>query len=114
MEQLPANILLPSLLIVVSLLSSAVGIIGYFLKDIKCNQERKDAKQDQVIEDIKNDFAEFKASLPHNYVLRDDFIRVSSGIELKIDRVSRDIGEINKGLAELIGGMSDNVSQRGT
>ncbi|MEW6423162.1 MAG: hypothetical protein AB1523_00200 [Bacillota bacterium] len=106
-QALPPAMLLPALLIVTSLLGTATLIIGYFLKDWKAAQKEKDAAQDQAIEGVRKDIADFKAALPHHYVLRDDFIRAVAGLDLKMDRMAREVSEINKSLARLLGGISD-------
>lgn len=108
MEQLSPGLYLPAIIILLSLLSTATGIIGYFLKDIKAAQKEKDQQQDKAIDDLKDVFNDFKSSLPRQYVLRDDFIRAIAGLDAKMDNVTKEIGEINKNLSKLIGGQ--NVS----
>lgn len=100
MEQLPPSLLLPALVITISFLSAAVGIIGYFLKDIKTSQKEKDEKQDEEIKSVKKDLADFKAQLPLDYVLRDDFVREISTFNRKMDRVIREVS----GLVRAVGG----------
>lgn len=104
MENLSPGLYIPAIVILLSLLSAAVGIIGYFLKDIKASQKEKDQQQDRLLDDIKDDLNDFKSSLPRQYVLRDDFIRAVAGLDAKMDNVTREIGEINKNLSKLIGG----------
>ena len=48
--------------------------------------------QDEKIEGIKDDLHAFKAALPQQYVLRDDFIRVMTGFDAKLDRLAELIG----------------------
>lgn len=102
MEQLPPSLLLPALIITISLLSAAVGIIGYFLKDIKSSQKEKDTAQDKEIAAVKKDLSDFKAQLPLDYVLRDDFVREISTLNRKMDRVIREVS----GLVRAVGGKS--------
>ncbi|MCL6612615.1 MAG: hypothetical protein K6T66_13860 [Peptococcaceae bacterium] len=104
MEQLPPSLLVAALTITISFLSAAVGIIGYFLRDIKSSQKEKDSTQDKAIQDVKDDLADFKAMIPVKYVQRDDFIRVVAGLDAKIDKMYSEVGEINKNLNKLIGG----------
>jgi hypothetical protein len=106
-QYLPPYLYVPALTILVSLFGAATAIIAYFLKDFKHRQETKNAEQDRAIEKIKDDIAEFKAALPHNYVLREDFIRSIAGLDVKIDRMARDVANISKTLARLAGGKSD-------
>lgn len=104
MEQLPASVIAAGVTITISLLSAAVGIIGYFLKDIKSSQKEKDSSQDKAIEAVKDDLADFKAQIPRQYVHRDDFIRVVTGLDSKIDKIFSEVGDINKNLNKLLGG----------
>lgn len=112
MEAMPSAMLLPALLIAVSLLGSAVLIIGFFVRYWMNAQEKKDDSQDRAIDGIRQDISSFKAMLPREYVLRDDFIREISGLHYKMDRVARDVANISKLLAKLLGGKEeDDTSQ---
>jgi uncharacterized protein YoxC len=104
LENLSPQLYVPAIVILISLLSAAVGIIGYFLKDLKANQREKDITQDRVIEGVKDSLAEFKAVLPRQYVLRDDFIRAIAGLDSKIETVFQEVCEINKNLSRITGG----------
>ncbi|GBF34129.1 hypothetical protein DCCM_3241 [Desulfocucumis palustris] len=95
-QALPPSLLFPALLILISILSAAVGIIGYFLKDIKVMQKEKDDKQDKAIQDVKDELADFKAQMPHVYVMRDDYVREISSLNLKMDRVIREVSGLAK------------------
>lgn len=109
MQYLPPTLYFPALMIAVSLLGSAVLIIGFFVRYWMNNQEKKDKEQDEEIKSLRDDLADFKATLPRDYVLRDDFIRAVAGLELKVDRIGRDVGSISKGLARLLGGKDEDV-----
>ncbi len=89
----------------------ATGVIGYFLKDIRSSIKEKQVNQDKKIEDVVKDLASFKAEMPKEYVLRDDFIREVSGLHLKIDRIGRDISKISKAVAKLSGGCNDDEQE---
>lgn len=104
---LPASLYLPALLIVVSLLGSAVLIIGFFVRYWMGAQEKKDDSQDTEIKKIREDLATFKAQLPEKYTLRDDFIREVSVLHLKIDRIVRDISKMSKLLGKILGERED-------
>lgn len=108
-QVMPSNLYFPALLIAVSLLGSAVLIIGFFVRYWMTSQEKKDEAQDQEIKSLRDDLTDFKASLPLDYVLRDDFIRAVASLDLKVDRIARDVGEISKGLARLLGGSKKDV-----
>jgi len=104
MENLSPGLYIPAIIVLISLLSTAVGIVGYFLKDIKASQKEKDQLQDAAIEGVKDNFNDLKSTLPRQYVLREDFIRVVAGLDAKMDSAIREIGEINKNLNKFIGG----------
>lgn len=110
-EVLPSTLYFPALLIAVSLLGSAVLIIGFFVRYWMTTQEKKDDAQDRAIESIRNDFVDLKATLPRDYALRDDYVREITGLHYKMDRVARDISSINKLLARFIGGSPKDESE---
>lgn len=85
-------------------IGTAIGIIGFFLKDIRSSIKDKQNKQDQEIEKVRDDLNAFKASLPRHYVMRDDFIRAMTGLEMKVDRVSTEVSELNKNVTRLLAG----------
>lgn len=103
-QALPPSLYLPALLIAVCLLGSCVLIIGFFVRYWMAAQEKKDAAQDQAIEHVRQNIADFKAIIPRQYVHKDDFIRVSTGLDAKIDKVYSEVSEIGKNLNKLIGG----------
>ncbi|MDK2902464.1 MAG: hypothetical protein PWQ93_383 [Clostridiales bacterium] len=87
-----------------AIMSVAGGIIAYLLKDIRSDLKDQQKDQDQKIECIKNDMADFKATLPRQYVLRDDFIRTTATLEAKLDKMANDTSEIKEAIAKLVGG----------
>ncbi len=105
MENLSPELYVPAIIILVSLLSAAIGIIGYFLKDLKSNQKEKDMAQDQMIKETRDNLADFKAAIPRQYVLRDDFIRAIAGLDSKIEIVFQEVCEINKNISKIAGGI---------
>jgi len=88
-------------------LSMALGVAGYLLKDIRASIKEKSREQDEEIDGIKKDLADFKAQMPREYVLRDDFVRAVAGLDRKIDRVTREISGISRSLNQLIGTRGD-------
>lgn len=66
------------------------------------NQEhfdRKFSEMDQRLGKVsafEREFLEFKANLPLMYVLRDDFLRSVSGIQVRLDFLSSAIQEVVK------------------
>lgn len=94
------------LTLLLSLISVAGGVIAHFLKDIRASFQREQREQNEEIDGLRDDLAELKASLPHQYVIKDDFVREISGLHHKIDRIGRDISDINRALGKLVGGGS--------
>lgn len=92
-------------------LSIAAGVIAFFLKDLRFQMREKEKAQDTAIDRLEGDLADFKASLPRNYVLRDDFIRTMATFDHKIDGMARDISEVNKNVSKLLGGQSRESPQ---
>ena len=84
-------------------LSTAMSVVGYLVKDIRSSIKEKNQQQDDEICGIKKDLADFKANLPREYVLRDDFVRAVAGMERKVDLVAREIGTMSRALNQLIG-----------
>ncbi|GAB6170769.1 hypothetical protein JCM15765_02470 [Paradesulfitobacterium aromaticivorans] len=104
MSGVPQELYQPIALILVSILSIAFTIIGYFLKDIRSTMNTELVSNKREIQEVKDDLADFKAVLPHNYVMREDFIRAVSGLDHKVDSIGREITEINKNIGKLLGG----------
>lgn len=91
--------------VLAAIMSVAGAIIAYLLKDIRSDLKDHQKEQDQKIECIKNDVADFKAMLPRQYVLRDDFIRTTATLEAKLDKMVNDTSEIKEAIAKLVGGV---------
>jgi undecaprenyl pyrophosphate synthase len=82
-----------------------LGIIGYFLKDLKKSFEQKisnielkiDAsekrmsqendKMEKRIEELQKNFNDYKDYVSEKYTLKDDFIRAVSTIDKKLDKI---------------------------
>jgi len=107
MPELPVDMWKPAATILYGILCAALGIIGYFLRDIRQGTLSKHSAQDKKIECIEKDFGVLRESLPRIYVLRDDFIRSIAGLDNKVDNIYKEVGEINKGLNQLIGGVKE-------
>lgn len=104
MPELPSNLYPAASTILFGLLCAALGVIGYFLKDIRQEIKAKGQEQDKKIEAIRDDMTTLKESLPQKYVLRDDFVRAIAGLDNKIDSMFKEVSEMNKSLNRLIGG----------
>jgi len=104
MSELPLDLYRPATLILVSLLSMALGIIGYFLRDIRATMAQQLSAHQEQIKEVKDDLMEFKATIPRTFVMREDFIRAVAGLDHKVDTIGREITEINKNIGKLLGG----------
>jgi hypothetical protein len=86
-------LIIPGVLLVMQLVVG--GLLTWLIAIYKSGRvealDRRRA-QDEKIEAIKDDFHAFKAALPQQYVLRDDFIRVMTGFDAKLDRLAELIG----------------------
>lgn len=108
MASLPADLYPAATTILYGLLGAAMGIIAYFLRDIRQSVKEKQQEQEQKLESLRKDMTNLKESLPHKYVLRDDFVRAIAGLDHKIDTICKEIGDISKGLNRLIGGIKES------
>jgi flagellar basal body-associated protein FliL len=88
------------IVILVALLLTTLGLVGWFLREMRESFRTEQKTQQQDIDKVRDDLAEFKASLPHQYVLRDDYVRTMINFDRKLDSMARDISSINK----IIGG----------
>lgn len=105
-DYIPPSVYPAALFFLLLLVAVLVGIVAYFLKDIRSSLKDEQAKQDAAIKVVAGDLAELKEKLPHKYVLRDDFTRAIAALDHKFDVVMKEISEINKSLHRLIGGKS--------
>lgn len=75
-----------------------LGVCAYFLKnlhqgvqdkfdDLKDAQEKTSVDFHAKINDLKEEIHNIKNSLPLHYVLREDYIRFTAGINNKLDKV---------------------------
>lgn len=89
--------------IIAGVVSAAIGIIGYLLKDIRSTLKERLDEHDEDIKDIKDDISKFKERLPQQYVLRDDFLRAIANLDNKVDNIIGEMSEVNKSLSKLLG-----------
>lgn len=71
-----------------SLLSTiVVGALAFFFKKTLTSLENADKKNAEDIRDLRKEVNELKADLPLVYVTREDYIRVMTRVEDKLDRL---------------------------
>ena len=90
--------------VLVGILGSGLGIISYFLKDTRSKIDKNIDENEKQIEKLRDDLATFKAYLPREFVMRDDFIRCQASLDNKVDIISRDILDIKESIGKLFGG----------
>ncbi|WP_153062610.1 hypothetical protein [Metasolibacillus meyeri] len=76
---------------------TGLGLIGYFLKNFKTDLAQNDAELKQQIDNVESKFAEYKLEVSDKYVQKDDFIRATSQMERKLDRIYDELIKMNKG-----------------
>ena len=97
------------------ILTTIIAVIAFFLKDLKKRNdddhiefgrkiEKVKTESDTKIDAIRENVNNFIATLPHNYVLRDDFLRAISSMDMKMDKIAMDVGELNKNVSKLLAG----------
>jgi len=76
------------------IVSVVLSIVGYFLRDLRASlkEDLRDHKAD--IDKIKHDCARCQANLPRQFVLKEDFVRMSAAIDRKIDLLHDEMRKI--------------------
>lgn len=91
------------LIIALPVFSLMLGVVGYFLKDIRASINKSQEDQKGEIKELQNDLTKFKMTVAHQYVLKDDYIRTIASFDKKMDDVVDKISEINRSIIELLG-----------
>lgn len=95
--------------ILLMVLSATLAALGYLVQDTRGTLKQRQEKQEEGVEALARNLADFKAAMPRQYVLREDFIRTTATLEAKIDRVATDTTEIKEAIAKLVGGGKKDV-----
>lgn len=64
-----------------------LGLIGYFLRDLKGSMQSQMAENKDKIDKVEKELNDLKKDLPFVYVLREDFLRAMSSVERKLDKI---------------------------
>lgn len=72
-------------------LTTVMGIIAYFLKSHKTQQEKLNNDQQEQIKRIDRELQSFKLEAADRYVHKDDFIRATAQTDRKLDRIYDEI-----------------------
>jgi len=93
--------------VALAIINFGLGIMMTFLtmsvKEVRDNIKERLQEQRAEIQAVREDLAQFKASAPHRYVLREDFIRSISVLDHKLDRMGSDIATLSQNVAKLVG-----------
>lgn len=98
--------------IVISVLSVAIGIVGTLMKVLWSQHNQKEQAQDASIKDLRKELDK----LPFVYVMREDFVRAVTGLDMKMDTVSKDLKDLRTEVVEVIkalGGEATHGKQPG-
>ncbi len=90
-------------MIMMAVLAAVLSILGYFIRDLKRSLAEKDREQDSAIESIRKDFQDFRVKMPETYVLREDWIRTTTGFDKKLDDVAKQIRCIDRKISRYYG-----------
>lgn len=70
------------------------GAIGYFLRSLHSDINRKFEEADRRIDRVDRDLMEVRTSMPTRYVLKDDYIRTISVFGQKLDEIFKRLEEL--------------------
>ncbi|WP_379395818.1 hypothetical protein [Paenibacillus lentus] len=66
---------------------TVIGIITFFLKSYKTQQEKRDDDQQEQIDKLNKELQEYKLEAADRYVHKDDFIRATTQTDRKLDKI---------------------------
>lgn len=110
-------------------LGIVVAYISWSLKELYANmkKDKEEMKENlnttnQNVKDVSKDLESYKISVPKDYVLKEefnrettrlkeDFTREINKLDMKLDNVRQDIGELNKNVSSLIAVVQRGVKQ---
>lgn len=88
--------------------NAALGIMLVWLqmsvKEIRDGIKERQREQAAEIKEVREDLNRFKATVPHQYVLREDFVRAISVLDHKMDRFGEELSSLNRNVSRLLGG----------
>ena len=104
--------------ILLALLTATLGILGYFVRDLKKDMEdkhraikesmdKKDKAHDIAIEKLNTGFNDFRVHRAETYVAREDFVRSIVKLEAKIDDQGSILRSVARDLNQVIGEKGD-------
>lgn len=89
--------------LLIMLMGGCIGIITYFLKDIRSQLKEKLTMLDERIDSVKEDLNALEKSLPRTYLHRDDWMRDQNIMDKRLEEMKDKMTEMNHNLMKLIG-----------
>lgn len=90
-----------------SILTFLVGVITTLFTLLYRNNREKQREQDIAIKELRN----FIGQVPKEYVSKDDFSRVVTPLEKKVDDVNEKLAKLSNELIDAIGKLSIQIAQ---
>jgi septal ring factor EnvC (AmiA/AmiB activator) len=87
-----------------SLMLAVLGWLWLSQSEIRAGMKDRLREQADEIKEVRDDLNHFKAQVPHQYVMREDFIRSVSVLDHKMDRFGEELTTLNKNVSRLLGG----------
>lgn len=75
-------------------LTVMLGIIAYFLKDMKKGFEEKHIQNKCEITKVQEDLEDFKEKVSDKYVMKEDFVRSMTTVDKRFDIVDEKLDKI--------------------
>lgn len=81
--------------------TTCIGVIAYFLKDMRKNTDEKIKSTDEKIKEtkedfinIRKDFDDFKDKVSEKYVMKEEFVRAITSVDKRFDTVNDKLDKI--------------------
>jgi hypothetical protein len=71
-----------------------MGIITYFLRDMKLTFAQRDIENKEDIKCLKKEFEDFKEKIPEKYVMKEEFVRAMTTVDKRFDFVDEKLDKI--------------------
>ncbi len=91
MENIGSSMLIWS---IQSLSLLALGIIAYFLKDMKKTYEDRLEKSEQRVDEVEEKLDNLKSDLPFVYATREDFIRAMNNVDMNVKDINSKLDKL--------------------
>lgn len=89
-------------MVMMAVLTAALAIIGYFIRDLKKSMIGKDEEHDRRLDALREKFEDFRAKMPEVYILREDWVRATLGFDAKFNEINKQLTSISREVSKLI------------